>query len=128
MGFRAAPTIYKLVFEDQLAGLEVMVKAVSIKEFLALQRDLGEADSSADSADRFLKRMAGALVSWNLEDEKGKPVPANLDGLQRQELGLVMKIVTSWMGVVASLPNSSSASSNSGGTPLESSMPMTDVL
>lgn len=73
MGFREPSTI-PLTFEpgDELHGLEVRMHGMSIADwFSAAGLDGGDGDDAAAT----MKRFYTALVSWNLEDENGQPVP-----------------------------------------------------
>jgi hypothetical protein len=73
MGFREPSTI-TLTFEpgDEYHGLEVRVRGMSIADwFQAAGLDGGDGDGAAAT----MKRFYTALVSWNLEDEHGQPVP-----------------------------------------------------
>lgn len=75
-GYRREPTMYALKFEDpQFEGLEVMAKSLPLGEFLAMQRLQGRAAEDTDAAEQVLRKLASVLVSWNLEDEQGQPVP-----------------------------------------------------
>jgi hypothetical protein len=75
MGFREPSTI-KLVFEsgDELHGLEVCMRGMSIADFMtSTGMDGGDGDNAAATMQRFYTH----LVSWNLEDEAGQPVPVS---------------------------------------------------
>ena len=129
MGYRCQPTVYKLIFQEY-EGLEVMARLVSVEELLkitglALQMTTKPDDKQvAELFGWFGKR----LVSWNLEDEDGKPVPATLNGLLAQEMGFVLKIIQAWVraitGVLPPLQNGSSGGP-AGRNPLEELIPMT---
>jgi len=125
VGFRVEPTHYKLNFADEdLAGLEVTARSLPIRDFLAIQRIAGEADTNPESAEQVLRKLAGVLVSWNLEDETGEAIPPTFEGLESQELPLVLRIFRAWMAAVADVPNRSPGNSNGTATSLEQSIPM----
>jgi hypothetical protein len=129
VGYRRQPTVYKLIFQEY-PGLEVTARSVSVEELLKITRVAAQMTAKPD--DKQVAELFGwfakRLVSWNLEDEDGKPVPATLDGLLGEEMGFVLKIIQAWVraitGVSPPLPNGSShgpAARN----PLEESIPMT---
>jgi hypothetical protein len=130
VGYRAPVKAYRLKFADEdMAGLEVTARSLPIGEFLKLSdlAGLAQDDPAAMSkgATETFRVLAGALMSWNLEDEQGQPVPATYEGIVSQDLDFVMKIVNAWMSamtdVAPPLPGGSS-----GGVPsaLEQSIPM----
>lgn len=125
MGFRAQPKHYKLSFtEDELAGLEVTVRSVSIQRRLEFNRVLqAEADTPQALEDReraVAAELAHRLVSWNLEDEDGEAVPATLDGILSQEDDLIAAIIKAWMLAITGGP----ARPLDDPSPPESSIPM----
>lgn len=77
-GYRRESPLYKLTFEDeQFDGLEVMAKSLPLGEFFALQRLQVAADNNdVTAAEQVVRKMSGVIVSWNLEDDDGKAVPA----------------------------------------------------
>jgi hypothetical protein len=130
MGYRRPVKAFRLKFADEdMAGLEVTARSLPIGEFLnltelaTLEKD-DAAGAMKATADLF-RVLAGALMSWNLEDDFGDPVPADYDGIVRQELDFVMKIVNAWMSAMAEvdipLPPGSAGGVPSG---LEQSLPM----
>lgn len=114
MGYRRAKKTYKLVFADEeMEGLEVTMKALTVGEFMdlaALASKVGggvdEDDLSglAEAADAMFKSLADKLDHWNLEDEDGKPVEASYDGVRSQDMGFVLVIVNAWMNGIAAVP------------------------
>lgn len=74
MGFREQPNTITLTFkeDDELHGLEVTMRGVTIGEFMAFTgMDGGEGDGAGKTIDRFHT----ALLAWNLEDADGNPIP-----------------------------------------------------
>lgn len=129
MGFRRTPTAYKLKFENpELDGLEVIARTLPLRDFLEINKlALSAADDVAKQTEQsevMVKKFAEALISWNLEDEDGKPVPATYKSLIAQELPFVMEIIQAWMEAVASVPKSSDSGSNGSGIFPEQSIPM----
>lgn len=137
MGYRRQPTVYRLVFKEY-EGLEVTARSVSVEELLKITGVASQMTSRPDDKQvgELFGFFASRLVSWNLEDEDGKPVPATLKGLMGEELGFMLNIIQAWVraitGVSPPLPPGSSA--GAGATkgpdtgprdPMETSIPMT---
>jgi hypothetical protein len=119
MGYKRK-TVYKLDFEgdEQFDGLEVRVRRASIAQFLKLQKLGNEVDASDDPEviGKLIGEFSEFLVSWNLETDDDKPVPATYEGLMDQDLGMVMRIFSEWMSAVAEVPDPLEGSSTSGAT------------
>ena len=75
MGYQ--PTVYNLVFDD-LDGLEVKAYGTSIGQVRKFTNFSDEA--SVEAAFELLDAFSKALISWNLEDPDGNPVPATARG------------------------------------------------
>lgn len=76
MGFREPPSTVTLRFDerDELHGLEVTLQGMSIGEWMqATGMDGSDGDDTAKTIDRFHQ----ALISWNLDDADGQPVPVS---------------------------------------------------
>ena len=110
MGFRMGRT-FELSFEGtDLDGAEVRFRSASIgqlEEYLTYDGGVaGEAEI-----------VAGFLISWNLEDENGEPLPATADGLLTLEEPAYKLILREWLkatrGVTAPLDRRSSDGSSS---------------
>ena len=120
MGYKPKRTVYKLDFsETEYAGLEVAVRAGSIEQLLALQ-ELADRDAmTADEARQMFAGFAALLVSWNVEDDDDKPVPATYEGVASQEPDFIKVIITAFYANVAGTPPPLPDGSNSGGTSAE---------
>jgi hypothetical protein len=120
MGYR--PTVYNLVFDD-LDGLEVKAHGTSIgqvKKFLTF----GE-DASTGQTMELFDAFAKALISWNLEDDDGVPVPATAKGIDGfPDSRLMSTIVNTWMDAVSGVDDELGKDSSSGKPSLEESIPM----
>jgi hypothetical protein len=132
MGFRRQSKVFRLVWPEghDNHGLEVKVGALSIGE-LSKIGGMAELDLQADNGpeamaalDEMLALFADKLASWNLEDEDGAPVPADLDGVRGQDLDFIMEMVDAWMTAAAGVLPPLSSGSTDGGTPLAASIPM----
>lgn len=103
-GYRHKAKTYKLTFDDY-PGLEVVTKSASINVLskmmrLAVEVDgVGTDDLTAEDIDKMDELYAGfakALVSWNLEDEDGTPVPTTVEGVRDQDPDFILSIIMSW--------------------------------
>ena len=112
MGFRHQPRTYLLTFEDPaLEGLEVRARSLSIGE---LQSD-----------EPVVESFAHALVSWNLEDEDGNPLPATLETLRTYpDIGFINGLTKAWIDAVTGVDDELGKDSTSGETFPEASIPM----
>ncbi|WP_181787208.1 hypothetical protein [Streptomyces phytophilus] len=127
MGYRKKPKTMVLTFEDdeELRGLEVHLRGKSLGEYLEI---VGLAESEIDGPVlvRQLEELAADLISWNLEEEDGTPVPATRDAVFAQDKDLMMKVAIKWFerlegAVDAPLPDSSPSGEPS---PAVSAIPM----
>jgi hypothetical protein len=125
VGYQPKRTVYRLQFEDpEMEGLEVRARSVSTGQLLMISALQGKAELTEEEIDTLIGAFAKALVSWNVEEEDGTPVPATAEGVKSQEIGFVQAIVWAWVdaltGVAAPLGPSSP-----GGEPFpEVSIPM----
>lgn len=118
--FKRNPKVYKLTFEDEdLAGLEVTIRSLPIREFLKVTAMAAKPNTDPESvktSEEILRVLAGQITEWNLDDEFGDPVAADYDGLLNQELDFVMRIFTAWMDAMGKVPDPLGPSSPSTAT------------
>ena len=131
MGYRRQPTIYRLLFEEY-EGLEVMARSVSIDEYLKITKlaDKMTTTPGEEQVRELFSWFARRLVSWNLEDEDGTPIPATLQGLLGEELGFATKVVMAWVNKVVRVDPTSPPGSSPGASPpdpAQASIPMEPV-
>jgi hypothetical protein len=102
-GYRIPETTARIIFDGtDYDGAEVFVRLnVSFRHYLAL-REAAEGNDQAWMAELFGGEV---LMSWNLEDSSGAPVPADGDGMLQIPLTLAMMIVQHWVEAVADVPN-----------------------
>jgi hypothetical protein len=102
-GFRPKRAPFKLDFTGtEYEGLEITVRPVPMSVML----DTAAAVASGDlAAFRHMTATLGyALESWNVEDDDGHPVPADLDGLMSQDPRFVTAVITAWTAAVHGTP------------------------
>jgi hypothetical protein len=111
VGYRKKPKLIELRFpgDPEYDGLEVTLRGQSLGGFLELM-GIGDVDKSA-LADQ-LERFADNLISWNLEDEDGTPVPTTREVVYAQDQDFMLRLATDWVealqgGVPAPLEPSS---------------------
>jgi hypothetical protein len=131
MGYRRKVYSLKWAEGHSLHGLEVSFTGMSVGRMAKLTSlagrlgGEGQLDGKLEDADVMFREMAACLVSWNLEDHRGEPVPATYEGLADQDVGFVMDLAFTWMEAVASVDNPLPSSSNGGPKPMpEVSIPM----
>ncbi len=117
MGFYPEPTQYHLKFENDLKGLEVTMRSVSVRDFSEMLRMAVSSVANEEvvkSNERMLDLFAKALVDWNLEDKDGKPIPATRKGADTQEMRLITQIINAWQNALVTLPAPLDGQSNNG--------------
>jgi hypothetical protein len=129
MGYRRERKIYNLIFEDEdMRGLEVKTSSVPIGEILKLSHlgaDLkNSSDVDSSNVETLFSVFADALISWNLEDENGTPVPATIEGLYSQDADFVLAIITTWANVVGGVSRPLNRNSSNGKQYPEELIPM----
>lgn len=123
MGFRPKKKIYNLVFDDpDMDGLEVKIRGLNTGQLLDI--DTARDDGGEEAISSMLQLMADRLVSWNVEDDEGQPVPADMDGIRQQELAFNMAVISAWQDAVGGVPGPLDAGSTSTELSLVESIPM----
>jgi hypothetical protein len=75
-----------------------------------------------DDNDLILNLFSDHLVSWDLEDLAGQPIPTSRDGVDSQERTIIAQLINAWQIAMVNVPNPSKTESNSGGTSEEESL------
>jgi hypothetical protein len=143
VGYVRKQKVFRVEFTDEhsLAGLELLTRSLSIKEFaeFGLQiAAIGEVVDSASSpedqllaisqmstgVDMVKKSFADALISWNMEEEDGSPTPPTADGVGRLDDMEFLSMVGSWLEALGGVLAPVGKGSGSGETTPELSLPM----
>lgn len=109
MAFQRKRKIYILDFADtELDGLEVKVRPMSMGDALTLQ-ELSDTEglSPADRAKKIrelIAHFAQAVVSWDLVDEDGNPVPASAEGLGALTEAEVLAVIRAYQDATTAVP------------------------
>lgn len=124
-GYRPEPKLYRLTF-DEHPGLVVRAKSCSAAQLLRVSElaENTEQGKELGGVRMLFGEFAEVLVSWNLEDQDGEPVPTTLEGLLAQDFDLVIALIDGWMEAVAGVPAPLEQPSSSGAPFLVESLPM----
>lgn len=116
MGYRKVPTIYTFEFENH-PGLEVRLKSIKIGRLRKVVQLLDKQDvPDEEQIDEILNLFAEALISWNLEEEDGTPVPADMAGIEDQDFTFILMILDTWMAGLTGPSDDLGKGSDSGET------------
>lgn len=98
MGYRRVPTIYTLDSIPEEEGLIVRMASIRLGKLRRLMRLTADDAAEDDTVGEILDLFQENLVSWNLETfEEGIPVPTTKEGIEDQDIELIMRIVEVWM-------------------------------
>jgi hypothetical protein len=121
---------YRLTFADeQYEGLEIKVRSTSMEGLLDVAQ-LGGLDKGNVSAADLVKlrplfeRFVSCVVSWNLEDDHGAPVPVTVEAFTAQDADFVMDTVLAWLEALVGAPGPLGGKSNAGAQFPAGSIPM----
>jgi len=106
MGYRPPRKTATLTFKGDLEGLVAEVKTTSVGAYLnvleaaALPQKIESMVATPEQTATFVKNVktfTELLISWNLEDVDGSPVPPTFDGMLSQEPWFVKEVLVTWM-------------------------------
>lgn len=125
-GFRRKRKQFELTFEgdSELDGLVVTMESMPLGEYMEMS-GLDGAGDGWEIGD-MLKRFAKALISWNLQEEDGTPVPPTEAAVMAEDSDQMLTVATAWMKAVKGVQKDSPLpeSSPDGELSLEASIPM----
>ncbi len=123
MGYVPRRTQYKLDFsQTEYDGLEVVTRSASMATLLGILELADEAEQATSGKeglaklDQLFGLFEGVLVSWNVESEDGKPVPASKAGLLTQDSAFTLAVIQMWAREMTQAPPTSPTASGSGAT------------
>lgn len=111
MGFRKIPTIYTLTEFKDAPGLVVRMKGLKFGQLLKL---MTAKDDDGGSVEEMYEIFLKGLISWNLEDEDGIPVPCTAEAVADQELNFVLGIIDVWTTLLTGVSEDLGKDSQSG--------------
>ncbi len=97
MGYKAKLKTYLVRFEEghDYHGAEARLRGISYAEWEEMTGlDGGDGD---DNGAKSVQRFADHLISWNIEDEHGKPVPITLAAAKSLDHNLVAAFNNAWI-------------------------------
>jgi hypothetical protein len=109
-GYTPKRKTLKLVFDDEeFDGLVVKVGAAPMRTILKVVELLTTLEEKEDLTGAEITRLfnemfgifADALVSWNVEDDGGNPVPTTVEGITSQDSAFIMAIINTWAEVLS---------------------------
>jgi len=124
--FLYQPRRITAVYTGQLAGLEVITRALTVDELLQVvhQGDaLAMMNAAADDVEALFDTFIQCAYSWNLVDEQG-PIPLTREGLGGLDQGIVQLLLRGWMRAVAGVPDPLDDDSDAGQRAPVESLPM----
>ena len=131
MGYTPPVAIYALDFSGtRYAGLQVKIREQSLGDLLSTLDAAAAADMNSPTAEdahavkKVFTDLADNIVSWNVEEDDGTPVPATLEGLRRYGTSFANAIVQAWRQAMSEVDAPLGSGSSSGGTPDLTLMPM----
>lgn len=119
MGYSRQETVYRLRFTDPaMAGLVVDTRSLSLGRMLEVMALADQVDGkgvkNVQEVSGLFGAFADAVITWNLEDRDGTPVPATLAALYEQEFGFVLALVMEWIHAIAGVSAPLDPDSNGG--------------
>lgn len=133
MGHKLVRKGYSLKFADgsPLDGAQIVLGSLSIGQIMQVRQLMHTVSQSTspveqmEAFDTVILMAADKLVSWDLEEEDGTPIPATREGVLSLDGELMLPIINAWLdaakGTDAPLPD---ASSDGERQTLEASIPM----
>jgi hypothetical protein len=116
MGF-PRKRIYNLEFKsgDPVTdGLEVRATAPTLIDSLEAKQKQGPDETDRQFLDRQYGAMIGHILSWNIEDEDGQPLPVTLEDWYTIDLPVQLRIYRAWSGIGENIEATSPLDKSSG--------------
>lgn len=97
MGYRRIPTIHTIDDIEGEEGFVVRMGSIRLGKLRRMMQLTSDESADDEGMEEMLTLFQQALVSWNLEDESGNPVPTTMEGIEDQEIDFIMTIIGEWM-------------------------------
>lgn len=115
MGYKKVPVIHTLEFDGEREGLVVRMKSLKIGDMRKIVKAMEDDDTdTAALLDVMVQHVAKGLVSWNMEDEDGSPIPATMDEVDQLDFDDLRDIMDKWLEKVSGPGPELGKDSNSG--------------
>jgi len=126
MGYKAKLKTYLVRFDEghEYHGAEARLRGMTYGEWEQVTGlDGGEGDENGGAS---VRRFVDHLISWNLEDDDGKPLPMTMDAVKTIDHDLVAALNNAWVQTLIGVHDGDPLpeSSPSGGPSLAASVPM----
>lgn len=122
MGFERKQYVLQWPEESIWHGLEVRLRGMTFDQLQLIAAARGENVSDAETIKPLIDILGQGLISWNLTDESGAPVP--IDGFADEDASMLLAIVTAWTQLVGDIPAPLDSGSPTGKQSEEALMPM----
>ena len=99
MGYRKKSTVHTLEFK-QYEGLVIRMKGLKIGKMRRVLRALDAEKETLALVDEMVTFVTEGLVSWNLEDEDGNPLPVDREQVEDLEFDMLSTILGDWLGKI----------------------------
>lgn len=110
-GYKRERRTYVMEFTDpEYEGLEVKVRSIPIRNLqhlLSLDPESTDMKVRAESINQMMCAFAEALVSWNMTDEDGNPIPTTLEYIESEDVDFIMTCISEWMKAVSQVDDAS---------------------
>lgn len=114
MGYKRNPKVYDLKFgaDTEYPGLEVRVRSMTMGQLFKTWTG----DETSNGAAATYGLLIDRIVSWNLEEEDGTPIPVTREAVDDQDDDMILAIQKQWLAAVRGVPAPLAGDSSSGGT------------
>jgi hypothetical protein len=110
-GYKRARRTYIMEFTDpEYEGLEITVRSIPIRNLqhlMSLDPESTDLKVRSESIDQMTRAFAEALVSWNMTDENGEPLPTTLEYIESEDVDFIMSCIAQWMNAISRVDDSS---------------------
>lgn len=100
MGYRRKTVVHTLDLGEKYPGFEVTMKGLKVGEMRRLLRALGDDAETEEMIGEVTGILSTHTLSWNLEDEEGRPVQPTTEAFEDFDLDMLMDVVNAWLDKV----------------------------
>jgi hypothetical protein len=126
MGYRLPQRTALVIFDDDFKGAEARLRLDlpigRVLEALAIMPTNGK--PSPENVRALCEFLAEILIDWNLEDDDGVPVPADLNGVLDASADFISALCGAWVEQQTGVPAPFEGPSTSGSPSAEAEIPM----
>jgi hypothetical protein len=127
MGFTPEEKQYKIDFEEghALHGLHIVMGSLTLGEYNSMmKRGLvkGANEETLKANDEMIDLFVSKIVSWDLEDAKGNPVPTTREGVDSQDRNYIGQMINAWQMAMLGISELLGKGSLNGSQSLEESL------